>query len=146
MALKTRLTSQGGVLRFFYSDLMGILRKTVAALGFVCFFSVALLPVSMSICGPVTWRMLHHTKRMHHPADDALPRPVAARPQGSNLERDIIRDIIPEEDSLRSLFEHTGIARHPLGFGPDGPEIFSSQGFVERAWVSSFASHTVLIL
>jgi hypothetical protein len=125
---------------------MSILRKTVAALGFVCFFSVALLPVSMSICGPVTWRMLHHAKRVHHPTGDDLSRPAAARPQGSNLERDIIRDIIPEEDSVRSLFEHTGIARHPVSFGLDGPEIFSSQGFVERAWVPSFASHTVLIL
>jgi hypothetical protein len=125
---------------------MSILRKTVAALGFVCFFSVALLPVSMSICGPVTWRMLHHAKRPHHPTADVFSHPVAAKPQGSNLERDTIRDIIPEEDSLRSLFEHTGIARNPVGFEPDGPEIYTSQGFVERAWVSSFASHTVLIL
>jgi len=128
------------------SILMGTLRKAVAALGFVCFFSVALLPVSMSICGPVTWRMLHHAKRPHHPAGDVFSHPVAAKPQGSNLERDIIRDIIPEEDSLRSLFEHTGIARNPVGFEPDGPEIYTSQGFVERAWVPSFASHTVLIL
>jgi len=125
---------------------MSILRKTVAALGFVCFFSVALLPVSMSICGPVTWRMLHHAKRPHHPTADVCSRPVAAKPQGSNLERDTIRDIIPEEDSVRSLFEHTGIARNPVGFAPDGPEIYTSQGFVERAGVSSFASHTVLIL
>ncbi|HKA34769.1 MAG TPA: hypothetical protein VKH64_16260 [Candidatus Binatia bacterium] len=124
---------------------MSILRKTVAALGFVCFFSVALLPVSMSICGPVTWRMLHHAKR-NHPIADVLSHPVAARPQSGNLERDIIRDIIPEEDSVRSLFEHTGIARNPVGFEPDGPEIYASQEFVERAWVSSFAFHTVLIL
>lgn len=125
---------------------MNILRKTVAALGFVCFFSLALLPVSMSICGPVTWRMLLHAKRPHHPAGNVFSHPVAAKPQGSSLERDIIRDIIPEEDSVRSLFEHTGIAGNPVGFKPDGPEIFASQGFVERACFSSFASHTVLIL
>ena len=125
---------------------MNILRKTLAALGFVCFFSVALLPVSMSICGPVTWRMLHHAKHPHRPIGEVLSHPIAAKPQGSNLERDIIRDLIPEEDSLRSLLEHTGIARNPVGFEPDGPEIYASQGFVERAWVSSFASHTVLIL
>ena len=125
---------------------MSILRKTVAALGFVCFFSVALLPVSMSICGPVTWRMLHHAKRSHHPTGEVFSRPVAAQPQASNLERDIIRDIIPEEDSVRSLFEHTGIARDPVVLEPAGAEIYRSQECVESAWVFSFASHTVLIL
>jgi hypothetical protein len=90
--------------------------------------------------------MLHHGKRPHHPTVDVFSHPVAAKPQSGNLERDIIRDIIPEEDSVRSLFEHTGIARSPSGFEPDGPEIYTTQGLVERAWVSSFASHTVLIL
>ncbi len=121
---------------------MGFLRKTVVGLGFVCFFSVALLPVSMSVCGPATWRMLHHAKRLHHATRDALPHVIAAQPQGSNFER----DVIPEEDSARSLLEHTGIARNPVNLGPDGPEVVASQGYIESAWVSSFASHTVLIL
>ena len=127
---------------------MNTLRKTLAALGFVCFFSVALLPVSMSICGPVMWRMLlHHTKHPHHPAGAPLPQhPVAAKPQQGSILEGLERDVIPVEDSIRSLVEHTGIARNPVDFGPDAPEVYASRGFVEYARVTGFASHTVLIL
>lgn|GEM_PF-3341358 len=126
---------------------MSILRKTVAAVGFVCFFSVALLPVSMSICGPVMWRMLlHHAKHSHHPTGAALAHPVASKPQQGSILEGLERDVIPVEDSVRSLVEHTGIARNPVDFGPKGPEIYASQGFVKGTWVSGFASHTVLIL
>lgn len=123
---------------------MNKLRKTLAALGFVCFFSLALLPVSMTVCGPVTWRLTHHAKRLHpvHEGRDLSSRFVVAQQQTAGLER----DIIPEEDSARNLFEYPGIARNPAGVQPDNPEIYMSQGFFESARVSSFESHTVLIL
>jgi hypothetical protein len=123
---------------------MDRLRKTLAALGFVCFFSLALLPVSMTVCGPVTWRLNHHAKRLHalHAGRDLSPRFVVLQHQAAGLER----DIIPEEDSARNLLEYPGIASNPAGVQPDNPEIYTSQGFFESARVSSFESHTVLIL
>jgi hypothetical protein len=123
---------------------MNNLRKTLAALGFVCFFSLALLPVSMTVCGPVTWRLLHHAKRLHpeRPGHDALLRFVGVPPHAAGLER----DIIPEGDPVRNLFEYPGIARNPAGIEPDNPEFYTSQGFVDSSRVSGFDSHTVLIL
>jgi len=123
---------------------MNNLRKTLAALGFVCFFSLALLPVSMTVCGPVTWRLFHHAKRLHpeRAGHDALLRFVGAQSHAAGLER----DIIPEGDSVRNLFEYPGIARNPAGIEPDSPEFYTSQGFFDNSGVSGFDSHTVLIL
>lgn len=123
---------------------MNNLRKTLAALGFVCFFSLALLPVSMTVCGPVTWRLFHHAKRLHpeRAGHDALPRFVGEQPHATGLER----DIIPEADSIRNLLEYPGIARYPAGVQPDNPEFYTSQGFVYSSRVTGFDSHTVLIL
>jgi hypothetical protein len=119
-------------------------RKAVAALGFVCFFSLALLPVGMTICEPVTWQLFHHAKRLHqaHARHDSSPRLLVAQPRGTGVER----DILPEADSTRNLLGYTGIARKLAGAEPDNREIDVSQGSIENARVSSFDSHTVLIL
>jgi hypothetical protein len=123
---------------------MSNLRKAVAALGFVCFFSLALLPVGMSICEPLTWQLFHHGKHAHQmrARPEVFHRLHVAQPHGS----DVQRDILPEEDSLRNLPQYTGIARSPAGAEPDNREPHVGQGFVESARVSSFDSHTVLIL
>ena len=138
------MTSQRWVLGSLLSDFMINLRKTVVALGFVCFCSLALLPVGMGICEPVTWQLFHHAKRAHQMRvkPDFFHRLLVTQPQGS----DIQRDILPEEDSLRNLTQYTGIARNPAGAEPDNREPHVRQGFVESARVYSFDSHTVLIL
>ncbi len=127
------------------SDSMNHLRKTVAALGFVCFFSLALLPVSMTLCGPITSRLNHHAKRLHQvslrPSYGSSVRLEVPQPFRASFER----DVIPEGDSVRSL-EHTGLGRSPAGPEPDGPEISPGRGLVREARVSGFVFHTVLIL
>ena len=123
---------------------MSNLRKAVAALGFVCFFSLALLPVGMSICEPVTWQLFHHAKRAHQmrARPDRFHRLLVTQPHSS----DVQRDILPEEDSLRNQLHYTGITRNPAGAEPDNWDAYVSQGFIESAKVSSFDFHTVLIL
>lgn len=119
------------------------LRKTVAALGFVCFVSLALLPVSLSVCGPITARLFHHAKKLHHAVSPAsFPQLEAVPAQRLAFER----DVISESDPVRSPWEHAAAARSPAGPEPDGPELHLSQGLIDSARVSHFVFHTVLIL
>jgi hypothetical protein len=119
------------------------LRKTFAALGFVCFVSLALLPVSLTVCGPITARLFHHAKRLHHAVSAAaLPQLGAVPTQRVAFER----DIISEADPVRTPWEHAAAARSPAGPEPDRPELHWSQGFIDSAKVSNFVFHTVLIL
>ena len=128
------------------SDSMNHLRKTVAALGFVCFFSLALLPVSMTLCGPITSLLNHHAKRLHHVSYHESYGPSVRLEFAQPFTASFERDVIAEGDSGRSLLEHTGIGRSPAGPEPDGPGIFSGRGLVRSATFSSFVFHTVLIL
>jgi hypothetical protein len=119
------------------------LRKTIAALGFVCFVSLALLPVSLTVCGPILARLFHHAKRLHHSAIAvSFPQWSAVSAQRVAFER----DVISEADPVRTPWEHAAAARSPAGPEPDGPELHLSQGFIDSAKVSNFVFHTVLIL
>jgi hypothetical protein len=92
------------------------LKNTLAALGFVCFSSLALLPVSMTVCGPITSRILHPAKKIHlvKPAPfDALGE---AHPIRTFVKRDMLR---AEADPLRNLFEQIG-GRIPPVLDGDG--------------------------
>lgn len=128
------------------SDSMNHLRKTVAALGFVCFFSLALLPVSMTLCGPLTSRLNHHAKRLHRESYRISYGSTVRLEFAQPLTASFGRDILAEGDSVRSMLEHTGIGRSPSGPEPDGPEISQSRGLIHSARASGFDFHTVLLL
>lgn len=121
---------------------MSNLRKTVAALGFVCFFSLALLPVSMAVCGPFMSRLFHQAKRHHHAVRERFPEMSAAPARAAFAQR----DIISEADPVRSLFEHTGIGRSSALAEAALPEIHLNQRFLRSAKISSFVFHSVLLL
>ena len=119
------------------------LRKTVAALGFVCFVSLALLPVSLTVCGPILARLFHHAKRPHQ-AVIAVSFPQLGAVPVHRLAFE--RDVISESDPLRIPWEHAAAARSPAGPEPDGQGLHWSRGFTDSAKVSDFVFHTVLIL
>src|SRR5712691_5384298 len=115
------------------SKSMSSFKNLVAALGFVCFSSLALLPVSMTVCGPVTSRILHHAKKVHHIIDSSPSAQLAiARPYSAAVERDVIPT---EGDPARNLFEHTGLARAPAGNEHSGAQVHPAEGFVRAAKV-----------
>ena len=122
---------------------MNKLRKTVAALGFVCFVSLALLPVSLTVCGPITARLFHQAKKLHHSVSAAsFPRLGVVPARTVAFER----DIISEADPVRTPWEHAAAARSPAAPEPDDPELHLSQGLIDSAKVSDFVFHTVRIL
>jgi hypothetical protein len=119
------------------------LRKTVAALGFICFVSLALLPVSLTVCAPITTRLFHHAKRLHHTLSVAsFPQLGAVPTQRAAFDR----DLISEADPVRIPWEHAAAARNPGGPEPDRPGLHLSREFIDSEKISSFAFHSVLTL
>ncbi|HEY2987278.1 MAG TPA: hypothetical protein VGL11_06105 [Candidatus Binatia bacterium] len=122
---------------------MRSVKNLVAALGFICFSSLALLPVSMTVCGPLTSRLPHHAKKIRHVVPHPATAFAAVQPEGNVF----TRDVIPTEgDPARNLFEHTAVARNGAALEPDGPQIHLAQGFIHRAKVSAFVFQPVLNL
>jgi hypothetical protein len=119
------------------------LKNTLAALGFICFSSLALLPVGMTLCGPFMSRLLHHAKKVHHVNPDPSPRLGVARPQGTTFERDVIP---AATDPARSLFEHLSVTRSPAEHEPDRTRNRLLHGFIRSVKVSTLVFQPVLNL
>lgn len=119
------------------------LKNTLAALGFICFSSLALLPVGMTLCGPFMSRLLHHVKKVHHVNPDPSPRLGVARPQGTTFERDVIP---AATDPARSLFEHLSVTRSPAEHEPDRTRNRLLHGFIRSVKVSTMVFQPVLNL
>ncbi len=119
------------------------LKNALVGLGFVCFTSLALLPVSMTVCGPFTSRLLHHAKKIHHVNPDPSPRASTTRAQEATFERDVIP---AAGDPARSLFEHLSITRSSLELEPDRAGSRLIQGFIRSVNVSTFVFQPVLNL
>jgi hypothetical protein len=122
---------------------MRSLKNVFAALGFLCFVSLALIPIGMSVCGPFTSRLLHHAKKIHHVNPDPSPHIAAARPQSATFERDVIPTT---GDPARSLFEHLSITRSPGEDEPARPKSALIQGFIRSVKVSALVFQPVLNL
>ena len=122
---------------------MGSLKNKVAAFGFVCFCSLALLPVSMTVCGPFTSKLLHHAKKLHHASRDRSDGFRSAQPDTRSLERDMIPE---KDDPLRNPLQHAAAARNPAGPQLQGPETHLAHGFILGAKASTLIFQSVLNL
>ncbi len=119
------------------------LKNTLAALGFVCFSSLALLPVGMTLCGPFMSRLLHHAKKVHRVNPDPSPRLGVAGPHETTFERDVIPTAA---DPARSLFEHLSVTRSPAEHEPDRASNRLLHGFIRSVKVSTLVFQPVLNL
>ena len=122
---------------------MGNLKSKIAAFGFVCFVSFALLPVSVTVCGPATSRLLHHAKKVHQVSRDPSPQIRSAQPDRTVLQR----DMIPEEsDPVRDPLQHAWAARSPAAPQPQSAEAHLAHGFICDPKVSTLIFQSVLNL
>jgi len=123
---------------------MKSLKNTFAALGFVCFSSLALLPVGMTVCGPVTSRLLHPAKKVHHLIKlRSFPALAAAHTVATSVARDVLR---AEADPLRNLFDQIGAGRNLPVLDVDGTGGGLIKRFIRSVNVSSFVFQPVLNL
>ena len=122
---------------------MGSLKNKVAAFGVVCFCSLALLPVSMTVCGPFTSKLLHHAKKLHHASRDRSDGFRSAQLDTRYLERDMIPE---EDDPLRNPLQHAAAARNPASPQLQGPEAHLAHGFFLGAKASTLIFQSVLNL
>jgi hypothetical protein len=122
---------------------MKSLKNSFAALGFVCFSSLALLPVSMTLCGPLTSRLLHPAKKIHHPKPSLFPALGVAQPIRTSVKRDMLR---AEADPLRNLFEQIGAGRSLPALDFDGYGSRLIKRLVRSVKVSKFVFQPVLNL
>ncbi|HEY3306261.1 MAG TPA: hypothetical protein VGL70_22300 [Candidatus Binatia bacterium] len=118
------------------------LKNTFAALGFVCFSSLALLPVSMTVCGPITSRILHAAKKIHRVKPALFPELGVAQPVRTSVKRDMLR---AEADPLRNLFEQIGGRILPV-LDADGSGGRLIKRFIRSVKVSTFVFQPVLNL
>jgi hypothetical protein len=119
------------------------LKNTFAALGFVCFSSLALLPVSMTVCGPFTSRLLQPPKKIHLAKPAPFPALGVAHPVRTSVKRDMLR---AEADPLRNLFEQIGVGRMLPVLDADGPGGRLVRRFIRSVNVSNFIFQPVLNL
>jgi hypothetical protein len=126
---------------------MKSLKNGFAALGFVCFSSLALLPVSMTLCGPFTSWLLQPAKKIHLTKPVVKPAPfealVVAQPVRTSFKRDMLR---AEADPLRNLFEQIGAGRVLPGLDADGSGNRLIKRLNRSVMVSSFVFQPVLNL
>ena len=116
---------------------MGTLKKKVAAIGFICFFSLGIFPLSMAVGGPVTSRLLHihHAKRSQHVDNDFSDGFKPARPDRAMLEK----DVLPEEDSeLRNPLENASAAKNSAEISLQGLEFFLTSRLTLAGKVSTY--------
>jgi hypothetical protein len=119
------------------------LKNTFAALGFACFSSLALLPVSMTVCGPITSRILHPAKKIHRVKPVPFPELGVAHPVRTSVKRDMLR---AEADPLRNLFEQIGAGRSLPALDADGSGGRLIKRFIRSVKVSTFVFQPVLNL
>ena len=130
-------------LYWYQNNSMDSLKNTIAALGFICFFSLSLLPVSMTVCGPFTARLLHHAKKLRHVSQDLSPRLRLVHPDPTALERDAI---LEEGNPQRNLSGHAWVARRPAGAEPRSLDLASALRFIPGGKVSTLIFQSVLNL
>jgi len=121
---------------------MGRLKNTFAALGFICFSTLALLPVSMTVCGPVTSRLFHRAKKIHAVKPAPFEVLGVSHSFGSSFKRDMLR---AEADPLRNLFEQLGGRSLPM-IDADGLGGRLIMRFLRSVNVSNFIFQPVLNL
>jgi hypothetical protein len=121
---------------------MKSLKNGFAALGFVCFTSLALLPVSMTVCGPFTSRLLYPAKKIQAVKPAPFPALGVFYPLKAAGKRDMIR---AEADPLRNLFEQIGAGKSlPLLDAGDGGRLISR--LIRSVNISTFIFQPVLNL
>jgi hypothetical protein len=123
---------------------MKSLKNGFAALGFVCFTSLALLPVSMTVCGPFTSRLLYpaKAKKIQAVKPALFPALGVSYPLKAAVKRDMIR---AEADPLRNLFEQIGAGKSlPLLDADGGGRLISR--LIRSVNVSTFIFQPVLNL
>lgn len=119
------------------------IKNTFAALGFVCFSSLALLPVSMTVCGPLTSRLLHHSKKIQPVRASKFPELGVARPVSPSVKRDMIR---AAADPFRNLFEQIGAGKSLPLLDADGSGGRLIKRFIRNVNISVFVFQPVLNL
>jgi len=122
---------------------MKSLRNTFAALGFVCFSSLALLPVGITVCGPFASRLLHPAKKIHPVKPVPSPELGVSHPVRTSIARDALR---AEADPLRNLFDQIGAGRSLPAFDGNGPGGRLIKRLVRSVKVSTFVFQPVLNL
>jgi hypothetical protein len=122
---------------------MRSLKNPFAALGFVCFSSLALLPVGMTICGPIASRLLHPAKKIQLVKPSAFPAIAAAQPARISVNRDVIR---VGTDPLRNLFEHIAAGGTLTARDADGSRGRLIKRLIRGVHISLFVFQAVLNL
>jgi len=118
------------------------LKNGFAALGFVCFTSLALLPVGITLCGPFTSRLPYAAKKVQAVKPGPFPALGVSYPLKAAVKRDMIR---AEADPLRNLFEQIGAGRIlPLLDADGGGRLISR--LIRSVHVSTFIFQPVLNL
>jgi hypothetical protein len=123
---------------------MDALKKKIAALGFICFFSFGLLPVGISVCGPFT-SMLSH---MRHAKSTGLAAPAAAaglkRVQSGR--QTVENDLLLEEENGSGKSFHGSTAVKPATMPLRGSEFSFGRRHTSGGKVSTFLLQSVLNL
>ena len=96
---------------------MQALKNKLATLSFIGLVTLALLPVSLSVCGPAAAKLRHHAKKLHPVARGQIPALRAMHPPGHA----IVRDVLPEENrELKNLSENYATVRRVVRPPRDG--------------------------
>lgn len=96
---------------------MQALKNKLATLSFIGLVTLALLPVSLSVCSPAAAKLRHHAKKLHRVARSPIPTLKAPEPP-SHV---VVKDVLPEENrELKNLSEDHATARSAVRPPRDG--------------------------